>query len=100
MSVYQEPKGEECPECGQVRGAVEFLGGSLQRAGHDFVTLYEERVKLAWDVLSLALTGGMPDSYWLTDQRITRACEALGMDASEARDAATAAAIDAQAAGS
>lgn len=34
--------------------------------------------QLAKDVLTMAAAGGMPDSFWYTDQRIQRAVEALG----------------------
>lgn len=42
--------------------------------------------QLARDVLSMAATGGMPDSFWLTDTRIERACAVLGLSPAEARE--------------
>lgn len=41
--------------------------------------------RLAKDALSLAAAGGMPDTYWSTDQRIARACAVLGLTRVEAR---------------
>lgn len=35
---------------------------------------------LAADVLTMAYDGGMPDSYWHTDQRIARACRVLDIE--------------------
>lgn len=35
---------------------------------------------LAADVLTMAYDAGMPDSYWLTDSRIQRACLVLDID--------------------
>lgn len=39
---------------------------------------------LARDVLSLAQAGGMPESFWTTDERIARACAVLGLEPEEA----------------
>lgn len=33
--------------------------------------------ELALDVLTMAVVGGMPDTYWLTDSRVARACDVL-----------------------
>jgi hypothetical protein len=41
------------------------------------------REQLARDVLSLADVGGMPDSYWQTDSRVTRARAVLGVGEDE-----------------
>lgn len=41
---------------------------------------------IAKDVLSLAATAGMPDTYWATDHRIDRACTVLGWTPNEARE--------------
>lgn len=41
---------------------------------------------LAKDILHLAAQAGMPDSYWATDSRIVRACQALGWDHQQARE--------------
>lgn len=41
--------------------------------------------QLATDVLSMAASGNMPDSYWHTDRRIFRACQALGASVEEAQ---------------
>jgi hypothetical protein len=41
---------------------------------------------LARAVLSLAQVGGMPDSYWYTDSRITLACSILGISKEEAAE--------------
>lgn len=41
---------------------------------------------LATDVLVMAFLGGMPDTYWLTDHRISRACEVLDLHPSIAKD--------------
>ncbi len=40
--------------------------------------LMAERRRLARDVLTMAALGSMPDSYWLTDSIIGRACKVLG----------------------
>lgn len=40
---------------------------------------------IAKDVLTMAATGGMPNTFWYTDERIARACEALGWNRREAR---------------
>lgn len=45
----------------------------------------DEHRYIAECVLSMALTGGMPDTFWLTDLRITSACRVLGIEPSEAR---------------
>lgn len=37
-------------------------------------------VQLAKDVLTMAVNGGMPATYWLTDSRVLRACEVLGIE--------------------
>jgi hypothetical protein len=42
------------------------------------------RDRLAVDVLSMAVVGGMPGSYWYTDRRVLRACEVLGVTPEEA----------------
>lgn len=33
--------------------------------------------QLAWDIVTMAAAGGMPDSFWETDRRIKRACSIL-----------------------
>lgn len=43
------------------------------------------RETLAQAVLSMAMSGGMPDSYWETDSRIQLACRTLGLTTAEAR---------------
>jgi len=42
--------------------------------------------QLAKDVLTMAANGGMPDSFWLTDQRIARAAAELRMTSEQARE--------------
>ena len=42
--------------------------------------------QFAKDVLTMAANGGMPDAYWHTDSRITRAIEQLGWTVEQARD--------------
>jgi hypothetical protein len=37
------------------------------------------------DVLTMAYTGGMPDTYWQTDVRIYRACRVLEIKPEEAQ---------------
>jgi hypothetical protein len=45
------------------------------------------RTQLATDVLVMARLGHMPDSYWVSDPRVLRARQVLGLDsASAARD--------------
>lgn len=39
----------------------------------------------ALDVVSLARAGGMPETYWTSDARIARACDALGITPEAAR---------------
>lgn len=39
----------------------------------------------AKDVLLMAATGNMPDSFWYTDKRILRACAALKWEPGSAR---------------
>lgn len=51
----------------------------------DVPWLCDEVEQLARDVLSLAAVAGMPDTYWLTDQRIERAASALGLTPTQAR---------------
>ena len=41
---------------------------------------------LAHDVLSMAASGEMPDTFWQTDQRVLRACEALDISPENARN--------------
>jgi ribonuclease HI len=46
----------------------------------------EETVEqLALDVISLAITGGMPETYWASDSRVARACAILNLTVEEAR---------------
>jgi hypothetical protein len=49
-------------------------------------TVPVDREQLARDVIALAQVGGMPDTYWLTDSRISRACAVLGITPEEARE--------------
>lgn len=46
----------------------------------------EQLRQLATDVIALAQVGGMPDSYWSSDSRISRACSVLGITPEEARE--------------
>ena len=39
--------------------------------------------QLGQDVLEIAALGGMPDTYFMTDRRIKRACDAMGMSVSQ-----------------
>jgi hypothetical protein len=41
--------------------------------------------QLAKDVLTIAELAAVPDTYWQTDERIGRACEALGWTREEGR---------------
>lgn len=45
-----------------------------------------ELADLAKDILTLAASGGMPDTFWQTDQRIERACVVLGWTPEKARE--------------
>ncbi len=46
----------------------------------------ERRIEAqARNVLSIAASGGMPDTFWQTDSRILSACEELGCTPTEAR---------------
>lgn len=49
-------------------------------------TPHDVIVQLAKSVLVMAANGGMPDTFWLTDSRISLACYVLGMTPYEARD--------------
>jgi hypothetical protein len=40
--------------------------------------------QLATDMLTLAGHGGMPETFFFTDQRIERACKVLGISPAEA----------------
>jgi hypothetical protein len=40
----------------------------------------------AKDVLMMAASGGMPDSFWMTDKRIERACATLKWTPEKARE--------------
>lgn len=42
--------------------------------------------KVARDVIAMAQAGGMPDTYWLSDSRISRACDVLGITPEQARE--------------
>jgi hypothetical protein len=42
--------------------------------------------QLARDVIAMAQAGSMPDTYWHSDSRISRACDVLGISPDEARD--------------
>lgn len=58
--------------------------------GHDYAKLgsgetVTTKQQLAEDILTLAADGGMPDSYWSTDQRMLRACEVLKITPKEAQ---------------
>lgn len=48
-------------------------------------TIEEAMEQLALDVISLAITGGMPATYWASDSRIARACAVLDLTVEEAR---------------
>lgn len=47
---------------------------------------HQQSKQLAQDVISMAQSGGMPDSWWLTDTRIARACKVLGITPEKARE--------------
>lgn len=50
------------------------------------MTETERRIETqARNVLSMAASGGMPDTYWHDDSRILSACEELGCTPTEAR---------------
>jgi len=49
-------------------------------------TVPPDREQLARDIIALAQVGGMPDTYWLSDSRISRACAVLGITPEEARE--------------
>ena len=51
-----------------------------------YAELFKQRRQLAQDVLIVAFLGGMPGTYWHTDSRIERACDALGWTPTEARE--------------
>jgi hypothetical protein len=57
-----------------------MTGPTITTAEHD-----KQVKRLAKDVLLMAASGGMPDSYWHTDSRIKRACKVLGWTADQAR---------------
>lgn len=40
--------------------------------------------QLGQDLLEIASFGGIPDTYFFTDQRIKRACDAMGMSLQQA----------------
>jgi hypothetical protein len=42
--------------------------------------------QLARDVLTMAANGHMPDTYWLSDSRISRAAKVLGLSNEDARE--------------
>jgi hypothetical protein len=42
--------------------------------------------QLARDVLTMAANGHMPDTYWLSDTRISRAAKVLGLSNEDARE--------------
>jgi hypothetical protein len=44
---------------------------------------------LAESVLSIAASGGMPDTFWQTDSRIALACQVLDWTPDQAREWAT-----------
>lgn len=48
--------------------------------------LIADRRQLAKDVLAVAASGGMPDTFWWTDSRIARAREALGWTVEKAQE--------------
>ena len=58
-----------------------------QRTHYEVVEV-EAHHQLARDVLTMAASGGMPDTYWHSDTRISRACEVLGITPDQAREMA------------
>lgn len=42
--------------------------------------MHEREVKLAEGIVTMAVAGGMPDSYWASDHRVELAAEVLGWD--------------------
>jgi hypothetical protein len=76
--------GTAADEAGQ--GWDESKRAAVNRSWQDVSDLHDSLRVVAADVLALAQVGGMPDSYWLTDARVKRACEVLGVAPEHARD--------------
>lgn len=91
MSLF-EVIAQEVGRTGQVRWTVKAdsplaaVAGVLDLA--DTVSggpsLQERHRQLGQDLLEIATLGGMPDSYFMQDERIKRAAAAMGMSVQQA----------------
>ena len=59
---------------------------AVRRSWADLSALHDSLRLLAADLLAFAQAAGVPDTYWVTDRRIARACAVLGLDPVAARD--------------
>lgn len=67
-----------------MEGQIDQMERILLEAGDG--TEKTARVRLAEAVLTMAANGAMPDSFWLTDERIALAAKTLELTPEEARD--------------
>ena len=66
-------------------GFDKSTAAAVTRSQQDVSDLHDSLRVVAADVLALAQMGGMPDSWWLTDRRVARACAVLGLAPEDAR---------------
>lgn len=57
---------------------------AVTRSWQDVSALHDSIRVVAADVLAMAQAGGMPDTYWVTDSRIARACAVLELAPADA----------------
>jgi hypothetical protein len=79
----------DCKDCGKLGAHTRVAGCILAtQAAETAMTDGEHALtyQLARDVLTLAVHGHMPDTYWLSDRRVSRAAQVLGLSNEEARE--------------
>lgn len=65
----------------------ELLGGLNIRQWRAAAKRHRNQtIDQARNVLSIAASGGMPDTFWQTDSRILSACKVLSLTPTEARE--------------
>lgn len=86
MTISRQRQYMDCKYCNAVTGHTNRAGCILAVQAAQAANEPIDREQLARDVIALAQVGGMPDSYWLSDSRVSRACAVLGITPEEARE--------------
>jgi hypothetical protein len=81
----------DCRECYGLQRHTRKAGCVLAvqdaaEANESIVEEFTGEYQLARDVLTMAANGHMPDTYWLSDRRISRAAKVLGLSNEDARE--------------